>query len=117
MSNSRNNWLSIEMRLYVAKSIADSGREIKCEKCGSLKNLEFHHTKYNLQPETKIKKSLTERLDVFHPKNPVTTKDIEILCCKCHRNSKIPKTKSSNLATKFIKGKRYCVVGDFRFPY
>lgn len=95
IDRSRENWLPVMMRVYVAKAITDSGRKIKCEKCGKLRGLEFHHEKY-------------------HPEEDVSIKDIKILCHKCHRNAK---KKASNLSTVFIKDKRYCLVNNFRFAY
>lgn len=87
--------MSIEMRIYVAKAITNTGREIKCAKCGTLTGLEFHHKKYE---EANID-------------------DIEILCHKCHRNAKKSTNKSSLLSTVYEKGKRYCVVNYCKFAY
>lgn len=89
-------YLTKEIRLYVAKSITDSGREIKCEDCGALENLEFHHKKY-----AKVK-----------------IKDIRILCSRCHRNAEnVKENRRSGLKTIFEKGKRFCQVSDFQFQY
>lgn len=95
--NSIDNWLSPQMRLYLLKAIIKQGREIRCEnkKCGSYKNIEFHHTKYA-------------------PKNIVSIKDIKLECNKCHRNSD---NKLSKVSTIFIKGIRYCVGSNFKFAY
>jgi hypothetical protein len=84
------------MRVYLAQAITNSGREIKCEKCGAFENLEFHHKKYSPR---------------------VTIKDIEILCTKCHRNAKPAKKRGSLLKTVFLEGKRFCVVNYYRFAY
>lgn len=90
-------FLTKQMRLYVAKAITDSGREIRCEKkdCRKYEDLEFHHKKY---------------------KN-VRIKDIRILCGKHHRNSKIPKNCRSRLKTIFENGKRFCEVSEYKFEY
>ncbi len=97
LSNSQFNMPSHQMKLYLIKAIIQSGREIRCEnrKCGSYKNIEFHHTKYA-------------------PKDTVSVKDIKLECSKCHRNSKTP---LSSLSTVFEKGKRFCVGYNFKFAY
>lgn len=94
MGNSQDNWLSPTMRVYVAKAIASSGREIRCEKCGSYDNLELHHKKYL-------------------PEN-VSIDDISILCSLCHRKSY---KSNSNLKTVFVDGDRVCEVGEYSFKY
>lgn len=96
-ANSKTNWFSPQMRLYLLKAIIHQGREIRCEnkKCGSYKNIEFHHTKYA-------------------PKDIVSVKDIKLECNKCHRNSS---NKLSKVSTIFENGKRFCVGSNFKFAY
>lgn len=93
-ANSKVNWLSPQFKLYVFSTISKK-REIKCAKCGSYKNLELHHKRYA-------------------PQDNVAIKDIELLCSKCHRNSK---QSLSKVSTVFKNGKRYCVGNNFRFEY
>jgi Zn finger protein HypA/HybF involved in hydrogenase expression len=72
-------------------------REIKCEKCGTLEGLEFHHEKYE-------------------PQEKVYLDDLRILCTKCHRNDN-ENVKRSNLRTVYEDGKRYCETTIYRFEY
>ena len=95
LSPSRFNWLTPMFRIYVLKALSNI-KEIRCEKCGAYSNLEMHHKKYA-------------------PKQKVTIYDIQLLCGKCHRNSR--HETYSKVATVFIKGKRYCVTSNFKFPY
>lgn len=89
-------FISKQMRVYLAKSIADSGREIRCEKCNSYEDLEFHHKKYDF----------------------ATINDISVLCVKCHRNAKTAKKiRRSTLKTIFENGKRFCCVSGCQFEY
>lgn len=98
------NFFNGDMRLYITYCLTHTNngrklREIKCEKCGSLEDLELHHKKY--EPEEKV-----------------YLEDIKILCCRCHRNSTPAKLKRrSQLKTVFIKGKRFCETADYRFEY
>lgn len=94
-SNSKKNWLSKQMKLYILPIIAKE-REIKCEKCGSLENLELHHTKYE-------------------PVEHVSYKDLQILCGKCHRN--VNQKNYSTLRTVYEYGKRFCEFNCYRFEY
>lgn len=93
-ANSKFNWLPRQMKLYVLQIISKQ-KEIRCEKCGSYKNLELHHKKYA-------------------PLERVSISDIQLLCGKCHRNNN---HKYSKLSTVFIKDKRYCVGSNFKFAY
>lgn len=94
MGCSIDNWMSPFFRQYVAKAISKT-REIKCEKCGKLDGLEFHHTKYS-------------------PDHNVSINDIQILCSSCHRSGS---PANSNLRTEFVNEKRFCCVGNYRFEY
>jgi len=98
------NFLSVEMRLYILyamthRSNPTKNREIKCEICGSYKNLEIHHDKY-------------------FPKEQVLIDDVRILCHKCHRNAgKVKDIRCSQVKTVFEKGKRFCITNRFKFEY
>lgn len=96
MSNSQDNWLSEQMRMYVIVAISKT-REIKCEECGTYEGLELHHSKY-----------LTDT-------DGCSINDIEILCAKCHRND--DRKDYSMLRTVFENGRRYCETAKFKFEY
>lgn len=92
--NSLANWLTPQFRIYVWQAISKT-REIKCEKCGTRKNIEMHHKKYA-------------------PKENVSINDIQLLCNKCHRNSNDP---LSQVSTVLKNGKRFCIGSNFQFHY
>jgi len=98
----QDNFLDLMMRLYILYTITHRSdpklnKEIKCEKCGSCEHLELHHIKY-----------IPEEIYVD---------DIQLLCPKCHRNSKVSKHKSSQVRTVFENGKRFCELREFKFEY
>jgi 5-methylcytosine-specific restriction endonuclease McrA len=95
MSNSQVNYINREMRTYVLMAMTRTGREIKCEWCGRLDQLELHHKKY-------------------FPQDTVTIFDLEILCPKCHRNAKNGR---SDVRTEYRNGERYCVMNHTEFAY
>lgn len=94
------NFLTLDMRAYILyamthRSDKNKNREIKCEKCGSYENLEFHHNKY-------------------YPADDVTIDDITLQCIPCHRNDR---KSTSNLRTVFKDGVRFCENTYFEFEY
>lgn len=84
------------MKKYILMAMINTGRDIVCEKCGALENLELHHTKY----------APLEEVSIF---------DLKILCGKCHRGSS--RKDHSHVRTVYENGIRYCEVNRFRFQY
>ena len=94
IANSKNTWLTEEMRLYVLYAISRT-REIRCALCGAWEGLEMHHKKYY----------------------GATIHDIEILCQACHRNVDPNLSFNSDLKTVFVNGVRWCEMAKFKFSY
>ena len=106
-SNAQTNWLSATMRMYVAMAMSKS-KEIKCDECGSYDDLEFHHKKYARNSKREPRRLKYSKL------TNISIHDLQILCCKCHRNAK---SSPSEMATVFEDGKRYCIVSQYIFLY